>query len=285
LSSCLPKEYPIDELVGLVETSIGKMVPIMTKADLEGDPLLVFAEPYNSLIVDKKGFRGPIPEVKGLCPRENIKAWVDRKAFVHNFGHATVAYFGAYKYPGATYIYEVLKDKEVYRFAFDAMLQSASVLQANYPNDFSLADLQGHIEDLLYRFQNKALKDTIFRVGQDRLRKLGPDDRFMGIIRLAISLELKFDKILKAMAYAFYFQAKDENSNISEPDILFDNYLEQGPEYTLQRVCGFDQSKDKNLFEEFMTYHEALNVRNSLKMRKLQIKNSRYDDKTKTIGL
>ncbi|MCG8309640.1 MAG: hypothetical protein MI975_19755, partial [Cytophagales bacterium] len=40
LSSCLPKEYPIDELVGLVETSIGKMVPIMTKADLEGDPLL-----------------------------------------------------------------------------------------------------------------------------------------------------------------------------------------------------------------------------------------------------
>ena len=34
------------------------------------------------------------PDVKGLAPKKNIKAWVDRKAFIHNLGHATAAYYG-----------------------------------------------------------------------------------------------------------------------------------------------------------------------------------------------
>jgi len=251
LSSCLPADYPLDRLVGLVETSIGKMVPIMVQADLEKDPLVVFAEPYNSLIVDQKGFKGSIPEVKGLAPKKNIKAWVDRKAFIHNLGHAATAYYGAFKYPKSRYIYEVLDDPEVYDFVCETMLQSAAILQTIYPNDFSMTELKAHVEDLLFRFRNKALKDTIFRVGQDRLRKLGPDDRFVGIIRLAVNLGMKYDKILKAMAYAFVFRATDEKGNRSVQDLLFDNYWSEGIEFTLQKVCGFDPGKDKMLIYEF----------------------------------
>ena len=50
LKKRLPLTYPVDQRVGLVESSIGKMVPIMTARDLELDPLQVFAEPYNTLI-------------------------------------------------------------------------------------------------------------------------------------------------------------------------------------------------------------------------------------------
>ena len=60
----LPVTYPLDRLVGLVETSIGKMVPIMQKKDIQEDILQIFAEPYNTLILNKKGFRNPIPEIK-----------------------------------------------------------------------------------------------------------------------------------------------------------------------------------------------------------------------------
>ena len=56
----MPQDYPFNELVGLVETSIGKMVPIMSQKDLEEDPLQVFAETYNTLIVSKRGFKNPI---------------------------------------------------------------------------------------------------------------------------------------------------------------------------------------------------------------------------------
>ena len=95
----LPEGFPLDRLTGLIETSIGKMVPIIPLAETEKDPLVVFAEPYNSLILDGKGFKSPIPEVKGLEPKSNIKAWVDRKAFIHNLGHATAAYYGFYLHP------------------------------------------------------------------------------------------------------------------------------------------------------------------------------------------
>jgi len=73
LSHILPGYYPLNTMVGLIETSIGKMVPIMLKKDIEEDKLMVFAEPYNTLILDKKAFKCPIPEVKGLDPKENMK--------------------------------------------------------------------------------------------------------------------------------------------------------------------------------------------------------------------
>src|SRR5665647_429479 len=245
----LPEEYSIDKLVGLVETSIGKMVPIMQQSDLEKDPLMVFAESYNSLILDKNGFKGDIQDVKGLSRKENIKAWVDRKAFIHNMGHATVAYFGYYKHPQATFIYEVLEDSEVHAFAKAVMLQAAHVLKAVYLDDFSLEDLEAHVEDLLFRFQNKALRDTIFRVGQDVSRKLGPDDRFVGIIRLAISQRMDYGKFLEAMSYAFFFQATDENGFKSKQDEWFDQTLINGLQYILEKVCGFDPVKDQLLIE------------------------------------
>ena len=42
-------DYPLKKLVGLVETSIGKMVPIMSKKDIDEDILQIFAESYNNL--------------------------------------------------------------------------------------------------------------------------------------------------------------------------------------------------------------------------------------------
>lgn len=88
-----PQEYPFDELVGLIESSIGKMVPLMKEEDKKRDLVWIYAEPYNTLIVDKKGFKNPLPQVRDLWAVENIKAYVDRKLFIHNLGHSASAYF------------------------------------------------------------------------------------------------------------------------------------------------------------------------------------------------
>ena len=45
--------------------------------------------------------------------------------------------------------------------------------------------LEAHTHDLLRRFTNRALGDTIFRLGRDPLRKLAPKDRLVGAARLA----------------------------------------------------------------------------------------------------
>jgi mannitol-1-phosphate 5-dehydrogenase len=252
----LPLNFPVDKLVGLVETSIGKMVPIIPQAELEKDPLVVFAEAYNSLILDEKGFKNQIPNVNGLAPKSNIKAWVDRKAFVHNLGHATAAYFGYSKHPDAVYMYEVLEDVEVLSFTRKVMLQSAKILLAAYPNDFTMEALEAHIDDLLYRFRNKALKDTIFRVGMDLPRKLGSNDRFMGAIHLGMELRMPFDLIVEAMSYGFNFKARDESGNGFPPDIAFLESLEKDFKLCLSEQLAFDSVLDQPIVQKLMIFKD-----------------------------
>lgn len=251
--------YPINQLVGLVETSIGKMVPIMTKKDMEKDILQVFAEPYNSLILDKKGFKNPIPDVEGLAPKENMKAWVDRKLFIHNLGHAATAYFGFRNNPTLTYIFEVLDDKDIKKFIKDTMRQAAEVLLLMYPDEFTMQMLEDHIDDLLARFQNKALGDTIFRVGCDLYRKLGKEDRLAAAVFKAIEYNKPYSKILYALMTGFVFRAKDENENMFPKDAEFAEELSQkGLDYMLAKVCGFDKEKYPKIVKEANKCFEVL---------------------------
>ncbi|MCL4483001.1 MAG: mannitol-1-phosphate 5-dehydrogenase [Bacteroidetes bacterium] len=257
LKENLPPGFSLDTLVGLVETSIGKMVPIIPQAELEKDPLAVFAESYNTLIVDRKGFKSAIPEIKGLAPKNNIKAWVDRKAFIHNLGHATAAYYGYSLHPEAVYMYEVLDDSEVLLFTRAVMLQSAEILRAAYPDEFTASDLEAHIDDLISRFRNKALRDTIFRVGQDLVRKLGPDDRFMGAIRLAMQYGMSYDLILEAMSFGLSFRAKDETGNSSPLDTRFLKSLEEDFELTLEKELALDPVTDYFIIEKLKKFYNA----------------------------
>jgi mannitol-1-phosphate 5-dehydrogenase len=249
--------FPVESYVGLIETSIGKMVPIMPLHEVEKDPLAVFAEPYNTLILDGRGFKSPIPDVKGLAPKNNIKAWVDRKAFIHNLGHATAAYYGFSLHPEAKYMYEILEDKRIYRFTREVMVQSADILRTLYPAEFTFTDLEDHIDDLIYRFMNKALRDTLFRVGQDLVRKLGVDDRFMGAIHLAVQLNMPYNLITKAMSYGLSFRATDEEGHLFPDDDAFLQELEKDFEPALINLLGFNPEEDSNIIEELQKYYKA----------------------------
>jgi mannitol-1-phosphate 5-dehydrogenase len=237
LKKYLSADYPLEQLVGLVETSIGKMVPIMTHEDMKEDPLRVFAEPYNTLIVAKNGFKNPVPNVPFLAPKENIKAWVDCKMFIHNLGHATTAYLGYRSHPDAVYIYEVLKEPALYQSVRKTMLQAADILQALYPEEFTHVRLKEHIDDLLYRFGNRSLKDTIFRVGCDLYRKLSPEDRLVAPVHAAMRLHKPYNLILEAIKAAISFRAKDESGHNFPSDEQFFQEAEKGVDYILEHVC------------------------------------------------
>ncbi len=250
LSAHLPQGYPLEERVGLIETSIGKMVPIMRKKDMEADILQVFAEPYNTLILDKLAFKNPIPEIKGLVPEENMKAWVDRKLFIHNLGHATTAYLGYLTHPSSIYLYEVLSDNQLKEEVRNTMLQAAHILLKKYPDEFTIQSLTDHINDLLMRFQNKALGDTIFRVGCDLQRKLGTEDRLAGAIHLAQELNLPYQLILKALVCGCHFKATDQEGKMLPSDIEFNKIYEKGISTVLRDICGFTKSTDLSVIKK-----------------------------------
>jgi mannitol-1-phosphate 5-dehydrogenase len=251
LKENLPDGYPLDELVGLVETSIGKMVPIMPEEVLKEDILKVYAEPYNTLILDKIAFKNPIPEIEGLAPKENIKAWVDRKLFIHNLGHVSAAYCGFYYYPQETYMYEVLAHEDVRDFTREAMLQSSEILKALYPDEFTEEHLRDHIEDLIARFQNRALGDTVYRVGSDLQRKLSYNDRLLAPFHAGIKLKMPVDKIAKAIWYGVHFRAKDEKGKYFPGDIEFFSMIrEKGLKQTLKALCKLDEYKAGIIIKE-----------------------------------
>jgi mannitol-1-phosphate 5-dehydrogenase len=145
------------------------------------DPSLILVEPYKELPVDRCGFRGPIPEIVGMQPIDNFAVYTARKLYVHNCGHAMLGYLGYQR--GHTYGYEALED-EVIRPLLDAALaeSNAGIVAAHGAGP---KWLHAHSMDLMRRFGNRALADTVLRLARDPLRKLGPADRLVGAARLA----------------------------------------------------------------------------------------------------
>jgi mannitol-1-phosphate 5-dehydrogenase len=251
----LPDKSRLDSMVGLVETSIGKMVPIMKEEDIKQDPVWVFAEEYNRLIVDKLAFKNPVPVFEGMYPVDNIAAYVDRKLFIHNLGHAAAAYLGYQANPDFIYLYQALSVPEVLEGTGTAMHQAAAALEKEYPADFKSGSLESHIQDLLFRFQNKSLGDTIYRVGRDLFRKLGREDRMIGAMLLAEKHSLPYNDIIKAFIAGCDFRATDEHGSLFPEDKRFaEEVYTRGMNYILEEVCSLDPDSDKHLRKSILSF-------------------------------
>jgi mannitol-1-phosphate 5-dehydrogenase len=172
-----------DETVGLVEASIGRMVPVQTDAMKDGNPMRVCVERYGYLPTDKAAFKGEIPQIKNMVPFDPFDFYIKRKLYIHNMGHATCAYLGDYL--GLQYIYQSIGVPEVRLVTENAMLESAMALSKKY--GVPLDQILLHITDLLGRFTNAALLDTCQRVGGDPARKLSPADRLIGSSSLCLA--------------------------------------------------------------------------------------------------
>ena len=164
----------LDKKCGLIETAIGRMVPVAAPND--DDPLHVTVEEYGFLPVDKDAFVGEIPKVEGLVPYSPFAFYEERKLYLHNMGHAICAYLG--KRQGYETISQAIQDFSVRFFVQSAMTEASAMLSTKYNIPF--AKIFDHAEDLLLRFGNAALGDTCERVGRDPMRKLQAGDRLAG---------------------------------------------------------------------------------------------------------
>ncbi len=196
-----------DERIGLVEASIGRMVPIMSEEMQEGNILKVWVEPFCQLPVDKNGFKGEIPYLENMIPFTPFEYFIQKKLFLHNMGHATTAYFGTLA--GKTYINEAMAVPEIYEKVKGAMYESTAALAAEHGVPYE--EVKEATEDLLFRFQNSYLHDTCARVGRDVLRKLANNDRLIGAALLCRKHGLPNENILRGAAAATLFPAdRDE---------------------------------------------------------------------------
>ncbi len=230
------------ETVGLVEASIGRMVPVQTEQMKDGEPLRVCVERYGFLPTDGEAFQGGIPEIKGMIPYTPFDFYLKRKLFLHNMGHAVCAYLGDLL--GLEFIWQAVDVADIRVLVQNAMLESAMALAKKY--GASLSDLQAHIFDLLYRFTNRALGDTCARVGGDPARKLSPSDRLIGASLLAQEMGITPAYITVGAAAGIWRYLKE-------------NALSQSRENAckvLEEVCQLQP--ESQLAETILSYYEML---------------------------
>ena len=220
-----------DRNLGLVEASIGRMVPPLTPEMRARDKLLICVEPYAELPVDKDAFRGEIPDLAGLIPYSPFEFYIKRKLFLHNGGHALCAYLGYQK--GYEYIWQAIADPEIYEAAKASMMTSAAALVAKFGEDVR-ENVESNVTDLLFRFQNRALKDTVARVGADPVRKLRRNDRIVGAALFAIEQGVDPMPIVRGIAAALKF---DRSEDATAPEIQR-ALKEQGIDHVLSHYMG-----------------------------------------------
>ena len=172
------------DTVGLVETSVGRMVPVPKEKGEGEDPLGIAVEEYGVLPIDRGAIKGKWVDVKNIVPYSPFHYYIERKLYIHNMGHAVTAYLGEYFF-GDEYIYQSVGRPEVKLIAEEAMIESAMALSKKYGVEFS--PIMDHVWDLLRRFGNRALGDTCARVGADVPRKLAAADRLIGAASNALS--------------------------------------------------------------------------------------------------
>ena len=247
-------EY-FDTHIGLVEPSIGRMVPATPKEIADKNPLAVCVEPYCELPVDKNAFKGEIPEIANMVPFAPFDFFIRRKLFMHNMSHALTAYFGALK--GYTYVWEAAEDAEIKLMALRALTESSRALSKEY--GVPLEELLCFSENLLSRFENKLLGDTIERVGKDTKRKLSENDRFVGAARLCEKHGIVPMNILAGLGAGLHFApASDEASCEVAGDAK-----ENGALHALSAYCGIGE--DSNLAKITSEIYAKIQEKESMK--------------------
>lgn len=228
------------------------------------NPLTVTCENFADLIIDRNVFIGNLPNVEGLSLKENLNAYIERKLFTLNTGHAITAYLGAQK--NKETIYEAINDSEIKNIVLGAMRESGEVLIKRH--GFRSEEHESYIQKILNRFFNPYLKDSVFRVGREPMRKLSYNDRLIKPILGTLEYNLRHDNLLKGVISAFKFYSPDDKESVELKSMLKNEKLEK----VILKITELDINKEK----EKELYNE---IYNELKSKKILNKNKKIQNK------
>lgn len=224
-------------IVCAVETVIGRMVPETGHGG--ADPLTVCAEPFHELPFNVSQWQGPAPDISGLIPvpSDQFYAYELRKLFLHNGGHALLAYHGYRK--GLKTIAECSEHPDLVAELRGFWGEVTTALRRSEYRGapiFAPGALEEFTDDLLYRFRNPHLGDTVRRVARDPLRKLARDERFVGAANFCMQQGVEPVSVCRAIAAALCFDA----SNDPAATELHGSLLASGVPAALARYSGVE---------------------------------------------
>ena len=233
-----------EKWLGFVDSAVDRIVPPQKNEDI----LKVKVEPFKEWIVDKNQFKGKIPEIEDMTLSDDLLAYVERKIYTLNTGHAAAAYLGFYH--DYKYIHQAVKDEGIYNTVKSALQESGASLIRLY--DFDSDSHQEYIEKTLKRFKNPALKDSVKRVGREPMRKLSAEDRLVKPALRAIENKTLPEGLIKAITAALFFDVKEDEQSQKLQKLIKD----KGITAALEEVTTI--SSDSKLAEEIIKNYEEM---------------------------
>ena len=122
---------------------------------------------------------------------------------------------------------------------------------AKYPGEFSIQQLINHSDDLISRFENRNLGDTIYRVGCDLQRKLSRNDRIVAPLMDALEYRKMYDLIILVLASGFRFRATDPTGHYYSRDQEFIRMMnKKGINYILENICEIRPEDHRSIYKK-----------------------------------
>lgn len=187
-------------------TAVDRIVP----AQAPGDGVDVTVEPFFEWAIEGDPFGDDPPNVPGAHFVDDLAPYIERKLFTVNTGHAATAYFGVQA--GVETISEALADDDIAARVSAALEETSALLEAKH--EFDAAELARYRATILSRFANRALPDTVWRVGRQPLRKLSRHERFVGPAAEAAERGLSVDALVDAMGAALAFDDSEDAQSV-----------------------------------------------------------------------
>lgn len=208
----------VKKLIGFPDAAVDRIVP----AQKNDEKLLVKVEEYAEWDVDSTGVVGELPEIKGMTLVSNLNAYIERKLFTVNTGHASIAYLAYQK--GFKDISSAMKDAELVEAARGVWAETSELLIEKY--NFNPEVHKKYVETAENRFANPYLSDEVTRVARGPKRKLSPQDRLISPASQLIERGKNPENLAKVAAAALKFDFDGDPEAVEIQDFIKANGID-----------------------------------------------------------
>lgn len=194
-----------DEYVAFPDCSVDRIVPPIKSEN----PIDVVVEKFYEWNVERASIKGDL-QMEGMNLADNLIAYIERKLFTLNTGHAITAYLGKLK--GLSTIADSIADEEIYTIVKAAMQESGEGLVAKYGFDHDAHF--AYIDKIISRFRNPHLQDDVTRVGREPLRKLSANDRLIKPTMTAIEHGFATPNLVLGIGAALHYNNPEDPQSV-----------------------------------------------------------------------
>jgi mannitol-1-phosphate 5-dehydrogenase len=194
-----------DEYVAFPDCSVDRIVPPIKSEN----PIDVVVEKFYEWNVERASIKGEL-KMEGMNLADNLIAYIERKLFTLNTGHAITAYLGNLK--GLKTIADSIADEEIYTIVKAAMQESGEGLVAKYGFDHDAHF--AYIDKIIGRFRNPHLQDDVTRVGREPLRKLSANDRLIKPTMTAVEHGFSTPNLVRGIGAALHYNNPEDPQSV-----------------------------------------------------------------------